>query len=437
MKKLERWLAAAGAFGLAVAVTACGKDSPVRPSDVANAGTSAEVASATDAKSGVTLTTPRLLTPAEGALVPFAEQPVTLVVANAVTTGSAALTYTFEVASDTGFGSIVFSKAGVTGGGTQTSLTVNKLAGDKTYYWRARASSGSFAGPSTKPRSLKIGPEVVLQAPVLSTPGANASVGTQPTLTVNNVQRTGPAGTIVYRFDVSSSPAFDAIVFSGTQQERADLGFTSLTVATPLAEGTYWWRVQGTDTTNNVTSPISTASPFTVRAFDMTQAAIFDSPVDLGFWAQTANITSVEFTGSAFLVDFDKRDGPGRWPDVPFGDGSLEYTLGMCLNISGQWDCSAPVQFWFGRDLAASGPPSEVGINWFYDPARWGPMTGHQPADGETVGLFVCAGNCRLHRDGSGSIVRERSNVAFVPWSNHGGSSFTFSLGKILLPSRR
>ena len=44
-------------------------------------------------------------------------------------------------------------------------------------------------------------------------------------------------------------------------------------------------------------------------------------------------------------------------------------------------------------------------------------MTGHQPADGETVGIFACAGNCR-GTDGSISLVKERTNVALVPFSN-------------------
>jgi hypothetical protein len=112
---------------------------------------------------------------------------------------------------------------------------------------------------------------------------------------------------------------------------------------------------------------------------------------------------------------------------VPFGAGNLEYTLGMCLNLGNHWYCSAVVQFWFGRDLGASAPPGDVAREWFYD-ARWGPMAGHQPAEGEMVGLFVCAGNCRDNRAGDRSYVKERSNVAFVPWTR-GGASYSFSKG--------
>ncbi len=58
-----------------------------------------------------------------------------------------------------------------------------------------------------------------------------------------------------------------------------------------------------------------------------------------------------------------------------------------------------------------------VSTNWFYDPIRWGEMAGHQPANGESVGIFVCAGNCR-GTDGSASLVHERSNVYMVTWQN-------------------
>jgi hypothetical protein len=149
----------------------------------------------------------------------------------------------------------------------------------------------------------------------------------------------------------------------------------------------------------------------------MRDALIWDNPSDLGSWAETATITSIQFTDNAFLVDFDKRTGGGRWPDVGFGAGSLEYTLGMCVNIGGEWNCSATVQFWFGRDLAASGRPDQIGINWWYD-RRWGHLLGYQPAFGETVGIFVAAGNLR---DNGNVITKERSNVVLMPF----GGSYT------------
>ena len=66
-------------------------------------------------------------------------------------------------------------------------------------------------------------------------------------------------------------------------------------------------------------------------------------------------------------------------------------------------------------------------------------MTGYQPQDGEIVGLFACAGNCRNNDAGDRSYVKERTNVAFVPWSNSGNGSYTFSVngGRIQLRGRK
>src|SRR4026209_2101813 len=54
------------------------------------------------------VTVPRALSPGVAAQVRILDQPVTLVVANAVITQSAAATYTFEVATDTTFANKVY-----------------------------------------------------------------------------------------------------------------------------------------------------------------------------------------------------------------------------------------------------------------------------------------------------------------------------------------
>jgi hypothetical protein len=424
------------------ATVACSQQSPA-PSATAAAATAADTTastarSVTDALTGVTLTSPVPLSPNDGQALKFADQPLKLVVKNAVATGGAPLTYSFQVASDAAFASLVFSQDGVAEGTNgQTSVSVSKLPGAKTYFWHARASSGGSAGLFSPGRSFSIGPEVVLQTPVLASPGSGGSVSGTPLLTVNNVQRSGPVTAITYRFDVADSSSFGHIVFTTTVGEQSGPA-TSASVNATLSAGTYFWRVQATDNASGVSSPVSAVSGFTYQPFNMSQATILNSPSDLANWAETAKITLVSFNPGSFIVDFDKRDGPDRWPDTPFGDGSLEYTLGLCLNINSHWYCSAVVQFWFGRDLEASAPPSSIHETWFYDGARWGPMAGYQPADGETVGVFVCAGNCRNNTAGDASYVKERSNVAFVPWSNGGGVDYTFSNGaRIMLQKRR
>jgi hypothetical protein len=227
------------------------------------------------------------------------------------------------------------------------------------------------------------------------------------------VPRSGPAGPVFYRFEVSEAASFATIAYTATVSERTDLiGYTPHTVARALEEKTYFWRVQATDPENGVSSSFSATGQFRVQPFNLAQATIYNNPADFKSWAETAAITSIDFTSNAILVDFDKRVGPGRWPDVGFGTGSLQYTLGMCVRIDGSWHCSATVQFWYGRELSASGLPSNIGIDWWYD-GRWGRLLRYQPAYGETVGIYVAAGNLR---DSGNVIARERSNIVLMPF---------------------
>jgi hypothetical protein len=426
---------------LIASAVACSHETPATPSAsdaAATAATASAARSVTDDLSGVTLTTPALSTPTAGQSFKFTEQPLTLVVKNAITTGTAALTYTFQVSTDAAFATPAFSQDGIAQGANgSTSITLPKLPGPlaKNYFWRARASSGGTVGLFTPARTFTIGPEVILQAPVLASPGSGATVSGTATMTTNNVQRSGPVTAITYRFDLADTSAFGHIVFTTTVPEQAGPS-TTVTVSNPLGAGTYFWRVQAFDNASTVSSPMSTASAFVYTPFSLSQATMVSSPFDFANWGETAKITNVTFYNDYFAVDFDRRDGPDRWPDVPFGSGSLQYTLGLCGNIRDHWYCSAAIQFWYQRDLGASAPPRDISLEWFYD-ARWGPMAGWQPQDGETVGVFVCAGDCRNNDAGDRSYVKERSNVVFVPWSNHGDGSYTFSGSRMLSMRRR
>jgi hypothetical protein len=199
----------------------------------------------------------------------------------------------------------------------------------------------------------------------------------------------------------------------------------------------YYWRVQAKDTTNNITSPYSAVFSFKYVPFDMHQAAIYDNPPDLADWPVTATITQVDFDPSCcFRVDFDRRTGPNRWPDLNGGfrgsNDPLQYTLGIC-RIETQPACSAAIQFWFDRqdeDPTATTPPSYVKQNWFYD-GRWGGLFGYQPQNGEQVGLFAGTGNLRdkSFTQATCPQICERTNVAIVTWHNDDAASFTFSSG--------
>src|SRR6202048_1589720 len=96
LKHLAIW----SALALLTSATACTKASPTRPSDET---ASAATASVRDAVTGITLTSPTPIAPTANQQFKYADQPLTLTVGNAISTGSTALSYSFEVASDAAF----------------------------------------------------------------------------------------------------------------------------------------------------------------------------------------------------------------------------------------------------------------------------------------------------------------------------------------------
>jgi hypothetical protein len=392
---------------------------------------------------GVNITVPKPVDPTVGTQIAVNSQPVTLTVENATTNGVRPLSYLFEVATDSGFTNKVFTRDDITPGsdGRTTLKLPDALATGRTYYWRARAQDGANTGAYSSAVNFNVFTPIVIKAPTPESPAPSATLpNLRPAYTVTNATHTGPVGPLTYQFEVATTGSFATLAAVASVPEGSSQ--TTVTQSYDLAPATtYFWRVRAADAAAATAGPWCTTQTFTTPAAAVAppvvtpppagggndvlrNALVWDNPQDLGSWAVTANITSIQFTSNAFLVDFDKRTGAGRWPDVPFGTGNLEYTLGMCVNISGQWNCSATVQFWYGRDLNASGRPSEIAINWWYD-RRWGNLMGYQPAMGETVGIFVAAGNLR---DSGNVAVKERSNVVLMPF---GGSYTASAIGRL------
>jgi len=383
----------AGVLAVASALFACTTQNPNRPT--------------------MSFGAPLAQQPANGVVYNYNQQPITLTITNVVRTGSDPVTYSVDVATDSAFANKVFTQGGLPeGSGGTTSVTVTVLAGNATYYWRWTPSVGGIAGAPSATQSFFVKPNIVLNPPVAVSPASGGvATGTRPTFTVNNSTFSGQPGPITYEFQVSTTNSFSTLVTSALVPQQAG-ATTSWTPNTDIPIAALFWRARARDLTNNVNSDFSSAAAFTIQTFDFTKAIIQDNPPSLGSWAQTSNITLVDFSTGRLIVDFDKRDGPNRWPDSPFGSGTIEYTLGMCLNISNQWYCSAVVQFWYGRDLPSGGDVDNIAGEWFYD-SRWGAMQGHQPAPGEIVGIFTAAGNLR---DSGTSVSQERTNVQFVSW---------------------
>lgn len=127
-------------------------------------------------------------------------------------------------------------------------------------------------------------------------------------------------------------------------------------------------------------------------------------------WPPTARITKLALTTTGIYVEFSTKE---TWSDVtpPGWAGPIRYSLGVVLNINGQWFAGAPIECWwtdsyyeFGgsiqdRNIDGSGI-GQIAKNWFYNhnipPVyQWGQMAGYQPAENEEIGFFIVAGSVR------------------------------------------
>jgi hypothetical protein len=210
----------------------------------------------------VQISPPTLVQPQQGATFKPDQQPVTLVVENAASNGPRPLYYTFEIAADSGFTNIVVSREKVEPG--EDGRTNFRLEGNlqigRNYFWRARAADGANTGPYSAIRHFEVQEPVVLQAPVLVSPKANALTTTlQPMLTALNAARSGPHGVLFYQFEVALDQAFAARVYDGDTLEGA--GQTSVTPSVVLPVNTQlFWRVRVND--GRYVSPWSNVESF-------------------------------------------------------------------------------------------------------------------------------------------------------------------------------
>lgn len=276
-----------------------------------------------------------------------------------------------------------------------------------------------------------------LSEPTLVSPPPNAHIDTvRPRFTVTNAARSGPVGSVVdYQIEVATDEGFTAMFASWQVKEQPDQ--TSFDMPRDLGYGrVYYWRVRATDGTSGPWSrtfgfqaPNAPQAPPPAAGgqdgIDLRQVTITGgSPKDVAYWPVTARINVLDFQASGVAVDFSKKNGPGRWPDVlpPGWDGMLQYTLWMVVNVNGQWYTAGGVEYWYGLGRSG-GAPSDFTRNWYYSPAVWGPLATRQPNVGEQVGFFVTAGDARAK---DVRAVTERSNVVMVPFPSNGGAYYPF-----------
>ena len=198
---------------------------------------------------GVNISAPGLVEPLQGFKFKESEQPIRLVVQNSTSSGVRPLTYTFEVAADSGFTSKVFSRSAVAPGeNNRTSVQIDRLEIGRAYYWRAWAEDGANTG-ATATAGFEIYPRPAVNAPSAVSPVNNEVVaGATPTLRVRNATWVGPVGGLAYEFQVATDQSFSRLVAAGIVNEgAADTTFHS--TALPASAG-FFWRARASDGEN-------------------------------------------------------------------------------------------------------------------------------------------------------------------------------------------
>jgi hypothetical protein len=201
---------------------------------------------------GVDITAPKVLTPA-ATKIPVDQQPLTLLAENASSSGVRPLTYLFEIATDTGFANKVFIRDNVApGDGGRTSLRLpDRLAPERTYFWRARAQDGANTGPYSSPAAFDVYTPIVVGAPTLIAPAPNEVLTTaHPRFVLGNAPRSGPVGSIGYVIEVSDTDSFANKLGIWTFGESSGQTTWDAPADLPFSK-TVFWHARAFDPTTN------------------------------------------------------------------------------------------------------------------------------------------------------------------------------------------
>jgi hypothetical protein len=327
---------------------------------------------------GVEISAPKLLEPAQGWKLKPNQQPITLLVENAWTTGVRPLKYKFDVSVDAGFQTIVFSKSDIAPGeGGRTSLRLtDKLELGRTYYWRANAYDGANTGPIPGAVSFDIYPPSVLNPPVLLAPGGGEILTTRrPPFTLQNSGRSGPIGNVSYQIQVSKDSAFSQVVTDVRQPENGG----GQTIWSPSgdfeASKTHYWRAFATD--GETTSAWSATQSFKTAG----APAPAPTPIPPGGSCSSLAANPVDVV-TCRRSQYGSRISPGEAPgllrsiasDLNAGTGASNYGLlvktsgNNCSGFACDIICYRDGHIW---DVFGDGPDASAGYAGVASP-QWG-----------------------------------------------------------------
>src|SRR5437667_10275793 len=156
---------------------------------------------------GVSITAPGPVQPGQNSRIQSDQQPIVLMIDNASTSGPRPLSYKFDVAVDSNFTNLVFTREGITPGNGRTSVRLpDALASGRNYFWRARAQDGANTGPYAGVGAFLVFTPVVIGKPVAVAPANSVVTSNEhPTFTIANATRSGPVGAITYTIELSAS----------------------------------------------------------------------------------------------------------------------------------------------------------------------------------------------------------------------------------------
>src|ERR1051325_6138470 len=217
---------------------------------------------------GVTISAPAPMSPDNGARIAVDQQPVTLTVQNASTSGVRPLSYLVEVAVDAGFTNKVFSRDGISpADGGRTSLQLPApLAAERSYYWRARAQDGANTGDYSSARTFSVFTPIVIGKPTPVSPiNAALTANLRPSFVIGNAPKSGPFGSVTYTVEVSDSDSFANKIATWTVGEAA--GQTTATPPSDLTAGKQlFWRTRASESAASTIGPYSDAAVFKTPA---------------------------------------------------------------------------------------------------------------------------------------------------------------------------
>jgi hypothetical protein len=380
----------------AVSVWACNTSNPARPT--------------------MSFVAPVAQQPASGIAYAYSQQPVSVSISNIVRTGTGKVTYSVEVSTSSTFASTVFTRDGIAEGNNGTTgVTLPQLVSTSpnniTYYWRWRAVVDGIVGEPSAPQTFVVRPNIIINTPGLQAPAIGSELFTaRPVFTISNATRTGPAGTISYEFQVSTSAAFGTLLATATVQEQASN--TSWTPTVDMPEATLFWRARARDIANAIDGGFSSTFSFQRRfGIDIKKAVVAFGPANMINWPETARLTSVYFDPNDTEVLCTEYDDPG-WPETLFfgGPDTVYANQVMFVNREGTW--YAGVAAWMRswpqfckRDYDQEFFHDSLGHQW--------PFTETVLHSGDILGVMMTTPS-RAWPDMS--TRDERSNIVLVAW---------------------